>query len=97
MGFKDASSLQAKVLPELLNSARNKVLVSYPGSGMTTALAICILHHVKVNINRPQVLVVCATFEAALQFYQTLKNIAVLMDVTFDLVISSFGGECLSG
>lgn len=92
MGLTKVSRLQEKILPELLNSPRNKVIVSKPGEGKTIALGICALNNIQVNMNKPQVLIICAHYEAVFQMEHTLKSIGCFMAVTFDTVVSTFEG-----
>lgn len=87
------SFLQAKTLPKLLNTTKDIAIVSNSGCGTTTALGICVVNHVNVNIKAPQVLVMCCSFEAAIQFHQKVESIAFLTDVSLDVVVSSFDGK----
>lgn len=88
MGLVKASHLQIKVLPELIACSRNKIIACDPGHGKTIALCIGILCHVDVTIQTPQVLVVCATYEAVVQMHLTLLNMAGCTQIGIFPVIS---------
>lgn len=91
MGMTKLSKLHEVALPNLINCSRNKILVAHPGAGKTVALAITILHCVRVNEDHSQILVICATYEAVFQFCKILREMSsfVKTRIKIDEVVKS--------
>lgn len=77
----NASKIQALAILDILRGKNNKVIISSNGTGKTLLYAIAIVSHVDIRNDGLQILCICATFEAAVQVYDVLEQVAMLTPV----------------
>lgn len=83
-------------LPRILGGRENIGLVSTCGTGKTLAYAIIALNHVKSNVENVQVLILCAGYEAALQTWSVLIQLASHTNIKIGLTVKDGNGNfCL--
>jgi len=76
MGFESLSSVQIRVLPELLKNTRRDTKIQAPsGCGKTATFGLALLHSLDTNIRNVQKLVMVPTRELALQIAKEFQRL----------------------
>jgi ATP-dependent RNA helicase DeaD len=75
LGFESPSPVQAKTIPVAL-SGRDIVGISQTGSGKTAAFTLPALQAIDLDLNAPQVLVLCPTRELAVQVCEEVHRLS---------------------
>lgn len=95
LGIDKLSKIQAHSIPKLLFEDGNKAILNATGSGKTLAYSIAAINHVDVTKKTPQVICLCATYEAALQTSWILKRVATFTDVNIGMAVQDSTGNTL--
>lgn len=86
------SNIQALFLPKLMHQNGNIALVGETGTGKSLALAIAAVHHADVTKKTPNVIVVCATYEAAIQMSNVIQQVAIHTSIKIGLAVQNLTG-----
>lgn len=81
MGITNVSRCQAAILNRFLNTNENFAIAASHGSGKTMLYGIAAVNKVNLDIEKPQVLIICTTYEAAVQTSLVLCRIAMFTNV----------------
>lgn len=73
-GFEEASPVQTKLIPILLNEDRDVIAKAQTGTGKTAAFGIPLLDRLEFN-RRPKILVITPTRELAIQVSEELSSL----------------------
>jgi ATP-dependent RNA helicase DeaD len=90
MGFEEASHIQSKAIPALLEGS-DVVGQSQTGSGKTAAFALPAIEKVDVRLRAPQVLILCPTRELAVQVAEEVAKLALFKKGVREIPI--YGGQ----
>lgn len=82
---------QAQALPYILEANANLSIAMTTGTGKTLLYGIAAISKVNVQNEKPQVLVVCATYEAAIQTQNVLARLAIFTGAKVGLATSEIG------
>lgn len=82
---------QAQGLPYLLETNENLCIAMSTGTGKTLLYGIAAVSKVDIRKNHPQVLCVCATYEAAVQTAQILHQLSVFKNIQVGLATREIG------
>lgn len=82
---------QAQVIPYLLETEENLCIAMSSGCGKTLIYAIGAITKVDRTKNKPQVLCVCVSYEAAIQTAKILNQIAIFTGVKVGLATNEIG------
>lgn len=85
MGISNVSCCQAEILNRLLNTSENFAIAASYGCGKTLLYGIAAVNKVNTNVAKPQVLILCTTYEAAVQTANILSRIAMYTKVNVSL------------
>lgn len=89
MGFKEASPIQEKAIPEVL-AGKDIIACAQTGTGKTAAFLLPVLHHLIENpSDTTSALIVVPTRELAIQIDQQIQGIAYFSGITS---IAVYGG-----
>ncbi len=90
MGFKDATEIQEKAIPEILNK-KDVLACAQTGTGKTAAFVLPLLSLIRKSPNTGSIkaLIVVPTRELAMQIDQEIQGIAYFLDVNS---IAIYGG-----
>jgi ATP-dependent RNA helicase DeaD len=90
MGFEEATPIQAKAIPHLLNSDKDLIALAQTGTGKTAAFSLPVLEKVDMDSKNVQALILSPTRELCIQ---TGKNIEKFIKYEKRLkVITAYGG-----
>lgn len=85
-GYKTPSSIQAWVIPIVLNTEKDLLWQAQTGSWKTRAFWLPILDKIDVNLLKPQSLILCPTRELAIQLAEELKSFCSYKKVNITLL-----------
>ena len=89
MGFKDATPIQDKAIPQILNN-RDLIAFAQTGTGKTAAFVLPILHKIsKAQSNNINTLIIVPTRELAIQIDQQIQGFSYFIGVNS---IAIYGG-----
>lgn len=74
LGFETPTPIQEKVIPYILNGARDIVGLAQTGTGKTAAFGLPILEKTEIKANNVQSLILCPTRELCLQITHDMEN-----------------------
>lgn len=80
------------MFPKLICGTDNVSIISDTGTGKTMAVLISMINSVNESLKDPQVIYICANFEAALQASKLMSKIAVHTSVKVGLVAKGATG-----
>lgn len=92
MKFEDASPIQEKAIPLLLEG-HDLIGQAQTGTGKTAAFGIPVIDKLNANLKSPQVLVLCPTRELATQIAEQLKKLCKFKNGAS--VIALYGGQSI--
>lgn len=93
-GFKTITKVaqcQAQALPYMLETNENLCIQMMTGCGKTLLYGIGAITTVNKAKQEPQVLVVCVSYEAAVQTFHVLSRLAIFTGVTIGLATNEIG------
>ncbi len=74
MGFEKPTPIQAKAIPQLLESNRDLIASAQTGTGKTAAFGLPTVNDIDTEDNNTQTLILCPTRELCLQIANDLSN-----------------------
>lgn len=92
MGFEEASPIQSAAIPFLMDG-RDVIGQAQTGTGKTAAFGIPAIESIDIDLNSPQVLVLCPTRELALQVSNEVHKLAKFKRGLRSLAV--YGGESM--
>ncbi len=93
LGFEQATPIQEKAIPVLLNGTKDLVGLAQTGTGKTAAFGLPLLHLVNEKERFPQALIVCPTRELCLQIVHDLELFKKFMPGMH--VLAVYGGTSI--
>lgn len=93
MGFIRPSKFQSDLISKTIEDDRNLIVRSSPGTGKTIACCIAALSHVDTGRYYPQVLFLCATYEAAVQTTVCLRQMVMQTGIKVGFVRQDTNGN----
>ncbi|MFQ3580104.1 MAG: DEAD/DEAH box helicase [Bacteroidales bacterium] len=90
LNFMVPSPIQAKVIPQLLESGRDLVALAQTGTGKTAAFGLPILDMIDLEKNSIQCLILCPTRELCMQIHTELEKYSKYLPKVF--VAAVYGG-----
>ena len=90
MGFEEASTIQAKAIPEMIRGI-DLIGQAQTGTGKTAAFGIPILEKVDPKLKKLQAIVLCPTRELAIQVADEIRNLSRYMHGI--KVLPIYGGQ----
>jgi ATP-dependent RNA helicase DeaD len=91
LGFETPTPVQAKVIPELLNSEQDLVALAQTGTGKTAAFGLPLIQKVNTETKTIQALILCPTRELCLQICRDLKLFSKHMSAVRTVAV--YGGS----
>ena len=82
MGFVAPMPVQEKVIPFLLEEARDLVAMAHTGTGKTAAFGIPIIQQIDTSSTKTQALILAPTRELCLQITDDLNHFARHIDLS---------------
>ncbi|MEZ5069873.1 MAG: DEAD/DEAH box helicase [Bacteroidales bacterium] len=90
LGFTEATPIQEKAIPRILESGNDLIALAQTGTGKTAAYGLPILHHVDPGERSPQGLILSPTRELCMQISNDLASFAKYLDGVS--VVPVYGG-----
>ncbi len=94
MGFKEASEIQGKAIPLLLQEGTDLIGLAQTGTGKTAAFGLPLLQKTNLNSKKTQGLILSPTRELCLQITKELQNYARFMEAVN--IVAVYGGASIS-
>ena len=74
LGFKEATPIQEKVIPLLLEKENDIIGLAQTGTGKTAAFSLPVIQKINYNSKKTQSIILCPTRELCLQITKDIKN-----------------------
>jgi ATP-dependent RNA helicase DeaD len=94
LGFENATPVQEKVIPFLLNNKRDLIGLAQTGTGKTAAFGLPTLEKLDIGNHNPQMLVLSPTRELCLQITNDLNNYGSFIEGLH--IVAVYGGADIS-
>jgi len=94
LGFSEATPVQEKVIPYLLENNKSLVALAQTGTGKTAAFGLPLLEMVQSDTNKIQALILCPTRELCMQICGDMQKFAKFKKKTEILAV--YGGAPIS-
>jgi len=92
-GFEMPLPVQEEVIPLLLHETRDVLALAQTGTGKTAAFGLPIIQNTKIEIYKPQTLILSPTRELCLQITDDLKDYAKYIDGI--KILAVYGGSSI--
>ena len=93
MGFEQPTSIQAKAIPQIINSSQDLIGRAQTGTGKTGAFGIPILNNLDLKSDHVQALILCPTRELCLQITREIQNFSQHLPMV--KVVPVYGGSSM--
>lgn len=93
MGYEQPMPVQEEVIPYLLGNDNEVIALAQTGTGKTAAFGLPIIQGIKVDVHKPQAVILCPTRELCLQIADDLTEYSKYIDNL--KVLPVYGGSSI--
>jgi len=90
LGFEKPTPIQAKTIPEILNTENDIIALAQTGTGKTAAFGLPLIEKVNIQSKDTQLLILCPTRELAMQIAKDLQTFS--LDTKNLYITAVYGG-----
>jgi len=90
LGFENPTPVQAKIIPQLIESRDDLVALAQTGTGKTAAFGLPLLQQLDINSKTPQAIILSPTRELCLQICRDIKQFSKYMKAVKTVAV--YGG-----
>jgi ATP-dependent RNA helicase DeaD len=92
--FSEATAIQEKAIPFILNSDKDLIALAQTGTGKTAAFSLPILHKIKQKHGELQAIILCPTRELCIQISRDIEKLSANSNIKTSAI---YGGENIMG